>query len=127
VVENPSARPYTLLATDSEGAKVAPVITPQGFPRVQGNRKIADVLVACDDAYQTGGYAVAASDVGLSEILHMDPTTHEGYDFEYDLATGKLKASYSDLSGSSDGPKVEVADEADLETLAAVPCRFEGY
>jgi hypothetical protein len=69
-----------------------PEIQDRQYP-VKQPLKLRLVDITCDNAYSAGGWAVAASDVGLTTLLALFPNNISGgMVFCYNAATGKLMA-----------------------------------
>ena len=86
---------------------------------------------AGDSAYPTGGSASFAAKIKAAldaAGVYVGPITSAnifavvsydcgGYKVVYDHTNDKLKVEYADLSASSDGPDVEVANSTDLSAV----------
>lgn len=92
---------------------------------VEGRRMHVYTL-GFDDAYPTGGEAVAAGTVGLTRIDDAIIAPAAGFTFEWDRANGKIKAFWVDTS--TDGAAMaEVVDTTDINAnLTAVLGIFFG-
>jgi hypothetical protein len=87
--------------------------------RLRGPWKARLVTFTYDGAYSGGGYAVAASSVGLSSISYVSPATFGGtgdlgFVTEFDYATGKQMIR---KAGTADAPLNEAdTNQANLDT-----------
>lgn len=77
---------------------MALTITRSGdWQHLAGNRRVANITVAFDSSYPTGGESLIASDVGMRVIERVEAQANNGYTFEYDYTNSLLKA-YRDTS-----------------------------
>lgn len=96
---------------------------------VVGNQREVDVTVACDDDYPTGGYPIAAADVGLSEIYGVSTAVGAGFVFQFEsdgAGAGTILAYIGDNNNAADGPLIEAASSADLAAVTALPLTIRG-
>lgn len=86
-----------------------------------------DVIeVTFDNSYPTGGESLTPADIGRTRILHVDASPGGGFVYEYDHDNSKLKAYTTNLSESSDGPLVEVADTSSALDTITTRLRIKG-
>ena len=82
--------------------------------QVLGTVRFVIVEVDFDGSYPTGGEALTAATLGLTEVVHVIPTAKAGFVFEYDYTNSKLLAYWVDTT--VDGAAMaEVADTTDLD------------
>ena len=72
--------------------------------------------ITLDNAYPTGGSAGVASGLGVSQVLALVPLKSLGYDFDYDVATDKLKV-YQQPAAAAAGPSPEAPNNTNLSAL----------
>lgn len=83
-----------------------------------GRRRVAYLVITLDNSYATGGYAMAASEIGFNEIRHASIFTDgAGYIVDYDYTNKKIKL-YASVG-------TEVTATTDLSAVK-LRCRFEG-
>lgn len=54
-----------------------------------------------DSSYATGGYALAAADVGMNSILFVQFSDAAGYNAVYDYSTGKIKLNVTGAAANA--------------------------
>lgn len=86
------------------------LITPASSVIIPGLPILRTVLWTGDSSYPSGGYALAAADVGLSRLDNVLPSGANGLLAMYDHATGKVRLYRTGTS----------ADTAFNEVTAAV-------
>lgn len=64
---------------------------------IAGNRRVANVVVAFDSSYPTGGESFVAADVGMRVIEAVRITPNYGYSFDYDYTNSTIRV-YKDQS-----------------------------
>lgn len=64
-----------------------------------GNRRVANVVVAFDSSYPTGGESFVAADVGMRVIEKVQIQPDNGYNFEFDY-TNNLLIVYKDQTNT---------------------------
>lgn len=64
---------------------------------IAGNRRVANVVVAFDSSYPTGGETFSPSDVGMRVIEAVRITPNYGYSFDYDYTNSTIRV-YRDQS-----------------------------
>lgn len=67
------------------------------WQHIAGNRRVANVTVAFDSSYPTGGESFTAADVGMRVIEKVQAQSDNGYNFEFDY-TNNLLLVYKDQS-----------------------------
>lgn len=85
-----------------------------------GNRTMVIADIDFDSSYPSGGESFALSDFGLTRRVDFGFGYGSGYTVVPDRTNLTLQVYYTDLSASSDGPEVEVADMGNLSTLTNV-------
>lgn len=80
--------------------------------------KLVFATVTFDSSYASGGYAIAASDLGLDEILSVGAFANGGYVPEWDGANSKLKAMYADYDAAGDGVLIEAPSSGSLGSIS---------
>src|SRR5437879_4220512 len=101
------------------------------FQRPASNVEGSTVEVFCDlagdSSYPTGGYPLAPSALGLTEILYFDVSSLGGYIPHYDYVNQKLKL-YVVPSTPSNSSLVEVPNATNLSTVTGrVVCIGKGF
>lgn len=97
------------------------ILDVSGRPKapLAGDRSINVIEFTFDTDYQTGGYDLAAEDLGYSEVTFMAVELTGGYVPIYDRANEKLQVMFGNYD-ASDGPLIEVsAGENGIDTLTA--------
>src|SRR3990167_9886713 len=67
------------------------------WQHLAGNRRVANITVAFDYSYPTGGESLTAADVGMRVIEKVQVQPDNGYNFEFDY-TNNLLLVYKDQS-----------------------------
>lgn len=101
------------------------------FARPTSNVEGSTVEVFCDLAgdasYPTGGYPLAPSALGLTEILYLDVSSLGGYIPHYDYVNQKLKL-YVVPATPSNSSLVEVPNATNLSAMnGRIVCIGKGF
>jgi hypothetical protein len=83
---------------------------PGGGP--QGT-KVITANVTLDTSYPTGGSAGVAAGLGLGKVLALVPLKSLGYDYDYDVATDRLKV-YQQPAAAAAGASPEAPNTTNL-------------
>ena len=86
---------------------------------VVGDLRYADISLAWDSSYPTGGEPFTPADAGF-DVFHT-VTAHQksGYTFEMDYTNNKVLAYYYDYNGSADAVAIQVANAVDMSAVTA--------
>lgn len=93
------------------------------WQHVAGNRRVANVVVAFDSSYPTGGESLVAADVGMRTIEAVKITPNYGYSFDYDYTNSTIRV-YKDQSvgvvtvNSASAPNTTTGSDFALLTYA---------
>ena len=86
------------------------------------------VDITFDNSYPTGGWAIAASDLGIEALYNLEipGVTPGGYLLAWDRVNGKIKAFEFDYDASADGAAKELAASSAALDGVTVRCRYIG-
>lgn len=97
--------------------KVNPESNPVKLVGGAGQLRFSVITLAGDASYPAGGYALAASDFGLSTLLAVVVAGQSaGIEGEYDYANGKLKFNWFNYPGAAAAAAAEVTAATNVST-----------
>ena len=82
--------------------------------------KLAFALLALDNSYPTGGYAIDFTSIGIRDVQFIVVENTSGYDFAWDRVNKKLQAYQFNYPGAAAGPGTEVPNATDLSAISAL-------
>ena len=84
-----------------------------------GDLRYADISLAWDSSYPTGGESLTPADAGFDSFHVVTAHQKSGYTFEMDYTNNKLLAYYYDYNGASDAVAIQVANAVDLSDVTS--------
>ena len=84
-----------------------------------GDLRYADISLAWDSSYPTGGESLTPADAGFDSFHVVTAHQKSGYTFEMDYTNNKLLAYYYDYNGSADAAAIQVANAVDLSGVTS--------
>lgn len=85
----------------------------QDIVRLTGGIRIGKANITLETSYPTTGTAGIVQGLGLGTLLAIVPLKSLGFDFDYDIATDKLKV-YQQPAAAAAGPSPEVPNTTNL-------------
>ena len=86
---------------------------------VVGDLRYADVSLAWDSSYPTGGESFTPADAGFDKFYTVTAHQKSGYSFEMDYTNNKVLAYYYDYNGSADAVAIQVANAVDMSAVTS--------
>ena len=86
---------------------------------VVGDLRYADLSLAWDSSYPTGGESFTPADAGMDTFHVVSAHQKSGYTFEMDYTNNKILAYYYDYNGSADAVAIQVANAVDLSGVTS--------
>ena len=86
---------------------------------VVGDLRYADLSLAWDSSYPTGGESFTPADAGMDAFHVVTAHQKSGYTFDMDYTNNKILAYYYDYNGSADAVAIQVANAVDLSGVTS--------
>ena len=84
---------------------------------VVGDLRYADLSIAWDSSYPTGGESFTPADAGMDTFHVVTAHQKSGYTFEMDYTNNKILAYRYDYDASADGVAIQVANTTDISAI----------